>query len=405
MDKLYKTYRLRLIIISLAILVALKVTLHITVYLAAKDTIEGLIGKGAEGTAVSIAQTIMLQSEEYKSLIETKDANSDYYKKAQAFLAEIKKSSNAKYIYSVRKIDDKTLEYLLDAEPVGSEGYTPPGELELENPAAFEVYATGQATPYKLGEFGRWGKLLGACAPIYDSDGEMLGVVGVDVDSAYLYSRLNGLSTVLFAVYFAIFGLSFAFLLKYSATILEPLLKDKLTGAYSKRYFESFLKKEIAHAIKDRAFLALLMLDLDHFKKVNDTDGHVFGDKVLAAVSEIVKKSLRPTDYFIRYGGEEFVVMMANNSTKHVIEVAERIRVAVESAVICNDEMGKAVPITVSIGVANTADCICSAGELIEHADKALYEAKTTRNAVSLYGTAGRRSICGSVHAGSHDKT
>ena len=385
MDKLYKTFKRRLMLLCMAFLIFIMAAIQITVYVASNNVVMEQLESSAKGIAVSIASSLMWNIEEYKLFLETKDADSEYYRRMQAYFANIKANSKVTYIYTERKINDETIEYILDAEPIGSQRYSPPGAVEPNDPQREEVYSTGIPAGFMNTDYSEWGRLLGAYAPIFSADGEVLGLVGVDVDGSHIYSHLNRLHATLLVVYVIILGLSWISLSKYSHVILDPLLKDKLTGAYSKRYFEKLLQEEIKHSIRHKKNLALMMLDLDHFKNVNDTYGHVFGDKVLSSVSEIIKNSVRPDDYFIRYGGEEFVVMTAGTKINKVLEIAERIRVAIENNPVFNEERKLYVKITISIGVSNFDNLDLNARELIENADKALYNAKVKRNMVSLF--------------------
>ena len=385
MDKLFKAFKRRLMLLCMAFLVFIMAGIHATVYFTSYNIIEEQLVSGTKGVAVSIANSLAWHIEEYKSFLETRDVQSDYYVKTQAYFADIKANSRIKYISTERKVNDEIIEYILDSEPIGSQDYSPPGDTEPIDPRSELTYSTGVPFGFKITSYESWGKLLGAYAPIFDNDGEMLGLVCVHIDSLDLYSYMNKLHIVLLGIYIVILGLSWLSLSKYSRSILDPMLKDKLTGAYSKRYFEKMLHEEISRAVKYRMGLALMMLDLDHFKNVNDTYGHVFGDKVLSSISEIVRKTIRPSDYFIRYGGEEFAVLMTDSNDKPVLEVAERIRRAIEDSPIFNEEKNIPVKMTISIGVACFDRVSLNAKELIENADRALYVAKVKRNMVALF--------------------
>jgi len=359
--------------------------MYTTVYVTgAKDVVERL-ELSSKGIAVAIADSLMMNIEEYKSFLETRDTNSEYYKKMQKYFSDIRHSADIKFIYTERIIDKETTEFILDAEPVGSPNYSPPGSRDKNDAQKEAIYSSKTPVVYMVTREARWGELLGAYAPILDRDGTVLGMVGVDMDGSHVYNHLSRLNRALLTIFAFIIGMTLISLLKFSNIVLDPLLKDKLTGAYSKRYFDNFLHKEIAHSVRQRRDLALLMLDLDHFKRINDTYGHVFGDKVLSSVSEVIMKSIRPEDYFIRYGGEEFAVIVANSDMTHVLEIAERIRKAVENTPIFNEEENVPVKITISIGISNFNNLSLNAKELVESADKALYAAKIKRNMVSVF--------------------
>jgi diguanylate cyclase (GGDEF)-like protein len=248
--------------------------------------------------------------------------------------------------------------------------------------ASRRVFLTGQPTILEPTEFA-FGHSLGGAAPILDEDGRLLGVAGVTIDNSLVFSTVRHLFVILISTCALLMVFIFLFLSRFSHLVLDPLLKDKLTGAYNKRYFDSLLQDSINHAIRSNQDLSLLMLDLDHFKIINDTYGHPFGDVVLAKVSGLVKNCLRGDDYLFRYGGEEFVMLLKIAPDKATM-VAERIRKAVENFELRQAENGVAVKLTVSIGVANLGRKRMSAKELVSASDKALYKAKETRNAVAL---------------------
>jgi len=303
----------------------------------------------------------------------------------QACFMLIKASSIVEFIYTERKINEKSFEYILDAEEIGHPDHSPPGSIEEADPQREAVYSTGRPAAFNLAEHSRWGSLVSAYAPIHDHSGEILGIAGIDIDSSNLYGSLGRLHKILLAIYVGMTVIILMVLIKYADVFLEPLFKDKLTGAYSKRYSEKLIQEEIAAAIKARKELSLMMLDLDHFKNINDTYGHGFGDKVLSFVSETIKKSLREKDYFIRFGGEEFIALIPHVAENRAMEIAERIRQAVGESELFNEEKNVFVKMTISIGIANLKDSAISAQEFIERADKALYAAKVTRNCVRSF--------------------
>jgi diguanylate cyclase (GGDEF)-like protein len=302
----------------------------------------------------------------------------------QAFFARIKAHSNVKYVYTERKIDDANIQYILDAEPLGTSDHSPPGTTDSNDLDKERVYAHHIPTSYAPKSFTRWGRLLGAYAPIFDRQGELLGVAGIDIDASLLSAQLNKLQAILVTLYAAIIVIALVFMVRSSNTIVRSMLEDKLTGAYAKRYSEQLIHDEMAAAVKGHKDLALLMLDLDRFKEINDTYGHCFGDHVLSSVSHIIKKSLRQEDYFIRYGGEEFIVVIPDADAQCSVEIAERIRQAVaESEILHTDD--ECVKMTISIGVAHLDNFAMNVKDFIDCADKALYAAKKSRNCVALF--------------------
>lgn len=161
----------------------------------------------------------------------------------------------------------------------------------------------------------------------------------------------------------------------FQKQMLESALRDGLTGTYNKRYFLDRLDSEIKFSLRHKVNLALLMMDLDKFKDVNDTHGHLAGDKVLSTFAKMVQKSIRNEDVFARYGGEEFVIITRAISRPDVYHFADRLRHEASQLVIESD--GVRIPITVSMGIATIPEDPASTPlELIKAADDMLYEAK-----------------------------
>ena len=157
--------------------------------------------------------------------------------------------------------------------------------------------------------------------------------------------------------------------------IRQLALTDDLTGINNKRYFRLIYTQEFERAARYRFPLSLCMMDLDHFKSVNDRYGHQQGDVVLSEVAALILRMVRSTDVFARYGGEEFVLLLTHTEHRQGVELAERIRSAVEGY----EFPGEATPIncTISIGVASLQDGILTPEDLMAEADARLYKAKT----------------------------
>lgn len=158
--------------------------------------------------------------------------------------------------------------------------------------------------------------------------------------------------------------------------------KDGLTGLFNRRYFDIHLKQVVEKNKESSKSLCLMMLDMDHFKAVNDTYGHQAGDAVLKTLANLLKNPIRVTDMIARYGGEEFVILLNNVDLPVGSEIAERIRALVASTAFVISEQVEPLKKTVSIGIAEykNGDTI---EEFIGRADKALYKAKETgRNKV-----------------------
>jgi len=159
---------------------------------------------------------------------------------------------------------------------------------------------------------------------------------------------------------------------------------DELTGLKNRRAFNSALSMEVKKAIRYERPFAIIMLDADYLKQVNDQYGHEVGDKLIVSLSQVMKDSLRETDILARYGGDEFVIMLPDTIDAKAYDVAERIRVAVENTSINAD--GTRVSSTLSIGLACYPVDSENIEEITHKADKALYASKRSgRNLVTKY--------------------
>ncbi|MBN2716804.1 MAG: GGDEF domain-containing protein [Deltaproteobacteria bacterium] len=163
---------------------------------------------------------------------------------------------------------------------------------------------------------------------------------------------------------------------RYQKQMYESAVKDGLTGVYNRKHFNERIQSELSFALRHKSSLSLLIFDLDHFKNVNDTYGHLIGDKVLVQVSEKIQFTLREEDFFARYGGEEFAVLARDIDDSGARALGERIRQIVQDMRVTT-EFGVRVPVTLSIGIATLTDGIkVSAEEMIKCADVNLYRAK-----------------------------
>ncbi len=177
--------------------------------------------------------------------------------------------------------------------------------------------------------------------------------------------------------------------LAYVQNVIDGLcnlsLKDPLTGLSNRRHFNAVLEAEVDRVARSGEAALLLLIDIDHFKSVNDTHGHPAGDQVLRVVAKALQACVRPMDTLARYGGEEFVVVLPSCQPSFGHAVAERIRRSIESTRIPVGP-GVELQVTISIGGAFALQWIRSTTELwIDRADQQLYLAKTTgRNRLCL---------------------
>jgi len=171
---------------------------------------------------------------------------------------------------------------------------------------------------------------------------------------------------------------------------LSMALTDSLTGLYNRRYLEVHLEKLIESNAQSKKALAVLLLDIDHFKEVNDTHGHKVGDEVLKVFSDRLKDNVRSFDLVARLGGEEFVVILPDVSPERAYMVAERLRKSIaDEPVPCSTETGS-LAITTSLGGAVIRNGGHAIASVLERADKALYEAKNTGRNCSIFENKGK---------------
>ncbi len=175
---------------------------------------------------------------------------------------------------------------------------------------------------------------------------------------------------------------------RFIAMMQRQASTDDLTGLYNHRFLVDYLGQQVALAERLSTPLAVLIIDLDHFKRVNDTYGHPAGDAVLSAFAHTLTGSIRRADLAARYGGEEFIVVMSNTAASDARLVAEKIRAAAEATVLPIDGGGSTVSVTVSVGGAAYPEDTTTAAELLAMADAALYDAKRGgRNRVRMAGS------------------
>ncbi|MEO7425341.1 MAG: sensor domain-containing diguanylate cyclase [Fibrobacteria bacterium] len=217
-------------------------------------------------------------------------------------------------------------------------------------------------------------------APIHDDRQSVWAVVGLESNRAGVYSQseLQLLKTIMANVTTALTKARMYTEMEKLATI------DGLTQIANHRKFQDIMTMELERSQRYNTPLTLLLMDIDHFKKFNDTYGHPVGDLVLQMVAKALQGSIRNTDYCARYGGEEFVVVLIQADEAQSRILAERIRNAIETLQIEND--GKILRVTVSIGSATFSVDAANKQELIDNADKAMYSSKQNgRNRVSYF--------------------
>ena len=215
-------------------------------------------------------------------------------------------------------------------------------------------------------------------APLYDEDNKLTGLIGMSTDISEQKKLEKKLEQSNNELQYKIDEIT-----KLQATLWEQATQDPLTQLFNRRYFNEISKNEILKAERSGNPLALLLIDADHFKKVNDAFGHNIGDQVLIKLAEIMRNQCRQTDIICRFGGEEFVILMPEIDKKTGLKRAESIRICYQKEIT---ELLEGHKSTLSIGLAMwNADLIDLEG-LTKAADQAMYQAKHNgRNQVIIY--------------------
>ncbi|MBN2440713.1 MAG: sensor domain-containing diguanylate cyclase [Spirochaetales bacterium] len=222
--------------------------------------------------------------------------------------------------------------------------------------------------------------------PVYWPDGKVFGTIcAIDTKENQWITPSDSLLLTIKDAVEAHLALVAAMdeLSKRNEEVHQLAITDSLTGLYNRRHFFELAEHEFQRARRFRCSLSAIMLDIDFFKKVNDTHGHQIGDKVLLALAECCRESTRRVDVLGRYGGEEFVILLPQADFAATYKIAERLRQSIEKMTI--DTEAGPVKVTASFGVSTMEDECSMLETLLKKADSALFKAK--RN--------GRNCICG----------
>ncbi|MEO3386282.1 diguanylate cyclase [Mesorhizobium sp. CAU 1741] len=220
------------------------------------------------------------------------------------------------------------------------------------------------------------------CVPL-QAFGETLGLLSMERDAFAMGDGDNEALMRLVGMAGRQLGLTLASL-KLRETLNEQSIRNPLTNAFNRRYLEVLATKEIAQAARYERNLAVVMLDVDHFKRFNDVHGHRAGDAALVAVVNYLHSEIREGDWLFRYGGEEFLLLLRDADGDDALQKAEELRAGIENLVVrCDDEI---LPkLTISMGISIFPGDTTEFAELVTLADEALYGAKRNgRNCVRL---------------------
>ena len=223
----------------------------------------------------------------------------------------------------------------------------------------------------------------------------VLATIGIVIASPMLMSRTTSITVnmvmVMFLAAYSIFLAAHsrsthvnleraysAHLEELSQRLRNMAYRDALTGLFNHRYFYEQLSHEVERSVRYNQPLTLLLMDMDNFKYINDTYGHMAGDKFLGMVGQAISRQIRSSDIGARYGGDEFVVLLPNTGPGEARSTADKLELAVRSTAALT-AMDDSMKLGISIGLATCPDDSRSPGELLQVADSRLYEVKATR--------------------------
>ncbi|QQO10334.1 GGDEF domain-containing protein [Breznakiella homolactica] len=346
-------------------------------------TVKRQMENQCRGIAVSAAELIRQDIGGYRQFITDMDTSDPYYRKMKSSLESIRRGNqdNIAFLYTEVRVSETEMMYIFDAEPEDAPTFAPPGLTEPLTAPRKAAYDSGELV---IGDFVTtpWGTLLSVYAPITDpATGEFLGIVGADISKKQYDAVMNYQLAIIAGCGVILALMTVVMLFSVSGRIEKLVIRDGLTGLFTRSFFTKWLKYQMKQSVKKNKPLVVCMADLDHFKLINDTYGHPFGDVVLKAVSASMLSALRRFDCIARYGGEEFAVFLPGLTLADSESIIKRLHESVGAAVIFNKESKKNVAVSISIGVTQFVPGQAYS-DVLENADKALYDAKKTRNTV-----------------------
>lgn len=343
--------------------------------------------------SLAIAAAHLVDGDAHREVIEHGDQGSPGYQAAVAPLVAFHNAlPDLFYVYTMVARNGEAF-YVLDT--AGHPELRVPHQLNASN--LMEVYDgltegdwlsriySGQSYVTPEPETDSYGTFISGHAPIRASDGSIAGFTGVDLNVAALLqwkTRMKDAFVVSVAVgvlISAMVGVIVAILLRRIVSDAKRLeresLTDPLTGVWNRRAFEFRLDNDFRRYKRSRVNSSIVMIDIDHFKSINDTYGHDAGDKIIKTVVEWATAMLREADFVARWGGEEFVSILAETSSNEGVLIADRLRDVLASLEVTGPG-GDVIEFTVSAGVSEFHDQDKTPDEVLARADEALYAAK-----------------------------
>lgn len=332
-------------------------------------------------TTIDMVETLS-QAARFKQAIEEDETKAEIY---QRLAVAIEKYFGVREysLYEVLAVHNQMLPMIVDGEARGACRWCDP-QILVRNETC-RARRTGHLVDgvttsdicYAFRPPAEVGPRRHICFPIMQSGavGSVLQLVASEEDAARVHALIPFVSVYLREAAPVLEAK------KLMETLRESNLRDPMTGLHNRRFLEESVENLVAQSNRRNQHMAILMLDLDYFKMVNDTYGHDAGDAMLKALSKVLTQSVRASDYVIRYGGEEFLMLLQETTGDAAVMVAEKIRLAVEEMSV--PVSGGVLKKTISIGIADFPGDSDTFWQTVKFADVALYSAKETgRNRV-----------------------
>lgn len=369
----------------------------ITAGIIIKNIGEEMIGERALNIAQAVAESI--DSEKYYELTKMNKLDhynnytlNAYYDNLRNHMIKIKKNTQVKYLYSITEYNDEYYRYIVDGS--GNEDDSKLGYLDSKSNFCIEAdntLKTGEANYSQIYNGGEYGNLISGFAPVINDAGEVMGIVGCDISAENLvidtinHMPLIIIGTIISALIVVIFalinGIDIINRSKAEEKMEQLAYYDNLTGLPNKNMLNDHFNR-IINTYSDSQ-IGILFIDMDRFKIINDSMGYAFGDRVLQKVSQRLIKCISENNVILRYGGDEFILIMQDIKDKEVKKVSQNIIHEFTNSFIID---GQEMYITPSIGISMYPSNGKDIEELVKYASIAMRYAKEKgRNNYKFY--------------------
>ncbi len=377
------------------------------------------IGESALNVAKLLSATVVISDKDVDELISIEFdelLDNKVNKQVEQILSEAKLDDNIECAYIYRKLDDNQMKYRIENQEqkdfynaeigtgfdyvwlVDYIVHDKTREMAYNDPNYYnDIYRyaildekskniyKNELTGYYIND-DEWNKTITGYSPIYTTEGNFVGILGVDIFINDYYEYRQKMSICFFIIFLILMVLLLTILAFRHISDRNELMKDKLSGLHTRKYYEKFAFNKLKSIKSDSDTLTIMMFDIDQFKKYNDYYGHVRGDIIISTVCDIIKKTVHTYDGCAgRFGGEEFIAIIPNISIQVGNSIAEKIRKDIEQLAITHENSSTNKIVTISTGIYTIKGKkeVKPFEHLIEAADVGLYRAKNSgRNRV-----------------------